>query len=243
MVHPQAAGERFFVAPTAIPSSGSSPDGWGEGRPGRDHRRRPRFIPRRLGRGSAGAPSVRAGAVHPQAAGERNYFDGSPHPGGGSSPGGWGEGAGRVVRGRGPRFIPRRLGRGSCGTTRRAGGTVHPQAAGERAIWPPTRAAPCGSSPGGWGEAVARGEDRRRRGFIPRRLGRGPARPTAPTSSSVHPQAAGERAPTERYCWAYHGSSPGGWGEAPVVRLRRESRRFIPRRLGRGRRRRRRSRP
>ena len=155
-VHPQAAGERANLDPGGGEGFGSSPGGWGEGPRARCRDVDGRFIPRRLGRGARRCGPSRWSPVHPQAAGERvRDMTGADSPYG-SSPGGWGEGRRRRSARRPSRFIPRRLGRGSCSPAPSRRTPVHPQAAGERGspgrLSQPYR----GSSPGGWGEAHGR---------------------------------------------------------------------------------------
>ena len=213
---------------------GSSPGGWGEGERRDVRAPRRRFIPRRLGRGPPARDADPPGPVHPQAAGERLFTAGALAVSYGSSPGGWGEARHGTERARRHRFIPRRLGRGTCTECAAQGPAVHPQAAGERRTVDALHVARDGSSPGGWGEGHS---DPRRRvadRFIPRRLGRGAASgPESPTVP-VHPQAAGERTVGTVTGAPAAGSSPGGWGEACGRRRRRGRGRFIPRRLGRG---------
>ena len=197
---------------------------------------RGRFIPRRLGRGLAPASRTPRRPVHPQAAGEREGSGSHAITSDGSSPGGWGE-AGRRDPDMGlRRFIPRRLGRGPAERTASRPPTVHPQAAGERARYADRGRHVVGSSPGGWGEAAAVEVAVRGARFIPRRLGRGRGRPCPTRPSPVHPQAAGERMGRRASSRSSSGSSPGGWGEGHRARCCRPRRRFIPRRLGRGRR-------
>ena len=111
-VHPQAAGERCASVISIAGPYGSSPGGWGEGRPRRAHPAVRRFIPRRLGRGSRRSTRRRRGSVHPQAAGERAWTSMPDTAEPGSSPGGWGEADVALHIGGARRFIPRRLGRG-----------------------------------------------------------------------------------------------------------------------------------
>ena len=193
-----------------------------------------RFIPRRLGRGPRAAFAAQLNSVHPQAAGERVDRSGERRAGGGSSPGGWGEGR-RAVGGLGRvRFIPRRLGRGGRRWTRPNGTPVHPQAAGERRQSLAKGWTGLGSSPGGWGEDLLGERDLPGQRFIPRRLGRGSPRAGPSGPRTVHPQAAGERYAARTWSASWRGSSPGGWGEERGRRRADGGRRFIPRRLGRG---------
>ena len=100
-----------------------------------------------------------------------------------------------------------------------------------------------GSSPGGWGEGRGGRCRRASSRFIPRRLGRGRCPRGASRCRPVHPQAAGERWRKRRASGYSSGSSPGGWGEDGTKDELGRGDRFIPRRLGRGRRRARYDRP
>ena len=233
-VHPQATGERGSTG-GAIPfCRGSSPGDWGEDAGVGPRRRGRRFIPRRLGRGGRCGGGTAPTPVHPQATGERAVVEHLDDRLAGSSPGDWGEAGRRDQALCRPRFIPRRLGRGTWAPRRPPSSSVHPQATGERVDLPVSASAVCGSSPGDWGEAGPEVRRRARRRFIPRRLGRGSRSASTRSAIAVHPQATGERSSACRSSLAALGSSPGDWGEVaePVRHL--IPRRFIPRRLGRG---------
>src|SRR5690606_14746311 len=109
---PHAGGERLRYGGTLSSADGSSPRGWGEGLPLGAARLGRRFIPTRVGRGSAPAGSSSPSTVHPHAGGERVRVEYEALRRPGSSPRGWGEeaeDAGEEVH---VRFIPTRVGRG-----------------------------------------------------------------------------------------------------------------------------------
>ena len=172
-VHPQAAGEREVRTGRGDGTLGSSPGGWGEEEVQGRGPAPLRFIPRRLGRGTLLDRCAAPTTVHPQAAGERTSISDSASAFVGSSPGGWGEEGHGLGAGQADRFIPRRLGRGALPPPPAPRSSVHPQAAGERESLPSCPGLASGSSPGGWGEVLARPRMARPCRFIPRRLGRG----------------------------------------------------------------------
>ncbi len=124
-----------------------------------------------------------------------------------------------------------------CGRSGKAGYAVHPQACGERSIFwtyqPPFH----GSSPRVWGTGLrAQGWLRSRR-FIPTRVGNGPCQLENSAMQSVHPHACGERSLPVGRRHVNYGSSPRVWG---TVRKRLDAVcrvRFIPTRVGNGRKR------
>ena len=93
-----------------------------------------------------------------------------------------------------------------------------------------------GSSPRAWGtgDAGYRGPHRFR--FIPTRVGNGSSRPPTPGGTAVHPHARGERDLTFRRMCENNGSSPRAWGTACIDSTYPINHRFIPTRVGNGRR-------
>src|SRR5690606_33983390 len=120
---------------------------------------------------------------------------------------------------------------------------VHPHSRGEREGVARPEGGVGGSSPLAWGE-VAAGERRERRSrFIPTRVGRGTTRARRGPRRADHHHSGGERTTAEGLTLAADGSSPLAWGEGVHDGGRGRVRRFIPTRVGRGPRWRRRRRP
>src|SRR5690606_22298639 len=91
-VHPHSRGERQAVYERGELVAGSSPLAWGEALAGGPAQTVARFIPTRVGRGSARRSRPGRPAVHPHSRGERTTTLSWNSPGLGSSPLAWGEG-------------------------------------------------------------------------------------------------------------------------------------------------------
>src|SRR5690606_1221552 len=104
-VHPHSRGERAGSAFALDNGAGSSPLAWGEGCDTAPVTHPSRFIPTRVGRGSASSAVCPRPAVHPHSRGERRDGEETLAAAFGSSPLAWGEVADTDVRGRARRFI------------------------------------------------------------------------------------------------------------------------------------------
>src|SRR5690606_31874565 len=168
-VHPHSRGERARSRAGIRPRRGSSPLAWGEDRPPLNVEEVDRFIPTRVGRGSAGIIPSTAPSVHPHSRGERIRYSRSRAGYSGSSPLAWGEGRARRLRRRLRRFIPTRVGRGQRSPPHHPPSPVHPHSRGERrpAGW--GGGITFGSSPLAWGEDQRPQRRSQRRRFIPTR--------------------------------------------------------------------------
>src|SRR5690606_33150926 len=140
-------GEREAWDTDVAALDGSSPLAWGEGFGGAAPHSSERFIPTRVGRGTA-APCARCSApVHPHSRGERCAVVGAWASPPGSSPLAWGEVPNAASRFARYRFIPTRVGRGTRRRRTRATTPVHPHSRGERTPLPPLVSREDGSSP------------------------------------------------------------------------------------------------
>ena len=111
-VHPHARGERSILRRSPNIASGSSPRAWGTGlnrMPGIENSR---FIPTRVGNGTALQLRTMRCPVHPHARGERELCENTFSCPDGSSPRAWGTGLRRAARPCWNRFIPTRVGNG-----------------------------------------------------------------------------------------------------------------------------------
>ncbi len=227
------AGRRRWHLPGLL-LAGSSPREWGEVGVKRLRDHALRFIPTRVGRGSASCCSWRERAVHPHASGERHTECHETDQADGSSPREWGEALAASSRRRARRFIPTRVGRGVPSPCPHAASSVHPHASGERPIAPSPALSASGSSPREWGEGTTAVGDEGADRFIPTRVGRGRPMAARTVSTAVHPHASGERSAVESPSASISGSSPREWGEAWAINFQTSKARFIPTRVGRG---------
>jgi len=129
-----------------------------------------------VGRGHLHAPEADPHPVHPHSRGERMSGKAFGQNDIGSSPLAWGEGLALGGGGGVPRFIPTRVGRGTCPAPVSGRSAVHPHSRGERDPADTEGGRADGSSPLAWGEARRRGGDGPAFRFIPTRVGRGSQR-------------------------------------------------------------------
>ena len=131
------------------------------------------------------------------------------------------------------RNIPTRVGRRRTQRLLGCRRKEHPHAGGEKDERAAEEVGEAGTSPRGWGEGDAGGEDVVRRRNIPTRVGRSVAYAPPPTRSPEHPHAGGEKLLRENG-WTYEvGTSPRGWGEARHEKAPPPRNRNIPTRVGR----------
>jgi len=193
-----------------------------------------RFIPTRVGNGSAIYGNVQHQAVHPHACGERCgpvLVDEQRH---GSSPRVWGTDHALIRIGDLGRFIPTRVGNGLRRSSLQCLPTVHPHACGEREIVSRWVCPHAGSSPRVWGTGGRFAPICSRRRFIPTRVGNGSASRRRSCRSAVHPHACGERGRRRRPPQRVDGSSPRVWGTGTPDWRTGQRVRFIPTRVGNG---------
>ena len=170
----------------------------------------------------------------------------------GSSPRGRGKRLGAAARRLGVRLIPARAGKTGCRFEScrrrtahpRAGGEngpcagnagrrgAHPRAGGENEGWEAGGGAITGSSPRGRGKPPIPAKVRGRKGLIPARAGKTPARPRWRHRPAAHPRAGGENYNTEIELLPGYGSSPRGRGKLQAVDRLRGHTRLIPARAG-----------
>ncbi len=150
-VHPHACGERLHQSSFVLLSVGSSPCVWGTAKQVPVLQTGTRFIPMRVGNGTARIQKGRQLTVHPHACGERTQPNGTKPPINGSSPCVWGTEPLTAISDNNGRFIPMRVGNGDIQTTRRTTCAVHPHACGERLNQEQNKFLTDGSSPCVWG--------------------------------------------------------------------------------------------
>ncbi len=172
-VHPHGGGERLPWRQHPQADVGSSPRGWGTGRRNKCKCRRPRFIPTGVGNGRSVSPPPLKHPVHPHGGGERGCMGLLADVHAGSSPRGWGTGAGDALELVELRFIPTGVGNGSFPFAQCRAWAVHPHGGGER-VTPFDQVRP-----------VTR--------FIPTGVGNGSMPRPAPPVAPVHPHGGGER--------------------------------------------------
>src|SRR5690606_2521595 len=124
-----------------------------------------------------------------------------------------GEGGHLLLRVRGGRFIPTRVGRGRSSPPACTGWPVHPHSRGERSARANAETEGHGSSPLAWGEGKKSLTVVPKRRFIPTRVGRGRRSAWRRAGPPVHPHSRGERDQRERVERRRFGSSPLAWGE------------------------------
>ena len=130
------------------------------------------------------------------------------------------------------RFIPTRVGNRTPGGNHSSARSVHPHARGEQVSRAIHSLSGIGSSPRAWGTDRVGSDHRKRRRFIPTRVGNSLLRPPTSHPVAVHPHARGEQSETQMRAAVQTGSSPRAWGTDHPRRLAVAQRRFIPTRVG-----------
>ena len=153
----------------------------------------------------------------------------------GSSPCVWGTVFADCAAKRQGRFIPMRVGNGLSKSRSLIISAVHPHACGERFANLTVYIKTPGSSPCVWGtglDALLMADNPR---FIPMRVGNGGLARNSSGCSPVHPHACGERAIEGGEFCGGDGSSPCVWGTVRKSHRVHKDTRFIPMRVGNGR--------
>ena len=151
-----------------------------------------RFIPTNVGNMTA-KPAIRTnGTVHPHECGEHCFLLSATLRPYGSSPRMWGTWQESAMQSRQRRFIPTNVGNMQVRRFLIPFLTVHPHECGEHFSIGLTTWLIFGSSPRMWGTCVLTDYSRMFTRFIPTDVGNIMAKPTQPTTKSVHPHGCGE---------------------------------------------------
>src|SRR5665811_1453067 len=227
-VHPHACGDHVVTHGDRLPYRGSSPRVWGPQVTWAKEHRTVRFIPTRVGTTTSDKRSATAMSVHPHACGDHSGVMPVAAVISGSSPRVWGPHRNARPRARWGRFIPTRVGTTTSLPGSLTARSVHPHACGDHTASRSSDVSHCGSSPRVWGPLTPGHHARRKKRFIPTRVGPTERGRGDMAQWSVHPHACGDHATGTASRHASTGSSPRVWGPLLVLVIAGEVQRFIP---------------
>ena len=200
---------------------------------------RPRgLIPARAGKTHAPPPSASPSPAHPRACGENHFVGNLTTDPEGSSPRVRGKPGCYSWEDRFPRLIPARAGKTFVHCVPHRARWAHPRACGENAHYITVWRTCGGSSPRVRGKHVPHGGPPQLWRLIPARAGKTARRNVPGPAGPAHPRACGENCGNPCPARGQGGSSPRVRGKRRVWRCRARSRRLIPARAGKTRRRR-----
>ena len=217
---------------TTYTIDGSPPPAWGSRTANTGGGGGARFTPTRVGKPGCDGEHGRHGPVHPHPRGEADEPSAAPATHNGSPPPAWGSLIERQGRCQTRRFTPTRVGKPQIPPPCRQARSVHPHPRGEAEDDRDILGIDFGSPPPAWGSPELLDPACQCHRFTPTRVGKPSGWRRTRSTWTVHPHPRGEARVARRCRTTFHGSPPPAWGSRQQSRMRSDTYRFTPTRVG-----------